>query len=90
MGGDPYELWVGGSHAGSNSFNETMRYATGYENMKYYLGSSDYLRQNTQWVALRLSDLYFAVNSRSEEHTSELQSREYISYAVFCLKKIFF
>ena len=35
-----------------------MRYATGYENMKYYLGSSDYLRQNTQWVALRLSDLY--------------------------------
>ena len=26
---------------------------------------------------------------RSEEHTSELQSRETISYAVFCLKKIF-
>ena len=27
---------------------------------------------------------------RSEEHTSELQSRVDISYAVFCLKKIFF
>ena len=27
---------------------------------------------------------------RSEEHTSELQSRNRISYAVFCLKKIFF
>ena len=27
---------------------------------------------------------------RSEEHTSELQSRVHISYAVFCLKKIFF
>ena len=27
---------------------------------------------------------------RSEEHTSELQSRCEISYAVFCLKKIFF
>src|SRR5216110_3723232 len=26
--------------------------------------------------------------ARSEEHTSELQSRELISYAVFCLKKI--
>src|ERR671924_1959239 len=26
-------------------------------------------------------------HSRSEEHTSELQSRETISYAVFCLKK---
>ena len=27
--------------------------------------------------------------SRSEEHTSELQSHKLISYAVFCLKKIF-
>ena len=27
---------------------------------------------------------------RSEEHTSELQSQPTISYAVFCLKKIFF
>ena len=26
-------------------------------------------------------------NVRSEEHTSELQSRPHISYAVFCLKK---
>ena len=25
--------------------------------------------------------------ARSEEHTSELQSRPHISYAVFCLKK---
>ena len=28
--------------------------------------------------------------SRSEEHTSELQSPTHISYAVFCLKKKFF
>ena len=27
------------------------------------------------------------LSSRSEEHTSELQSRPHISYAVFCLKK---
>ena len=27
------------------------------------------------------------VNERSEEHTSELQSHSFISYAVFCLKK---
>ena len=26
-------------------------------------------------------------SKRSEEHTSELQSRPHISYAVFCLKK---
>ena len=27
------------------------------------------------------------MEARSEEHTSELQSRPHISYAVFCLKK---
>ena len=37
-------------------------------------------------------ELTFGANQmmRSEEHTSELQSRPHISYAVFCLKKIFF
>ena len=30
------------------------------------------------------------LKTRSEEHTSELQSLGAISYAVFCLKKIFF
>ena len=38
------------------------------------------------------TDEYFAENyeraKRSEEHTSELQSRVDISYAVFCLKKV--
>ena len=27
------------------------------------------------------------ISARSEEHTSELQSHSFISYAVFCLKK---
>src|SRR3546814_6905515 len=31
--------------------------------------------------------VFNAVNPRSEEHTSELQSLMRISYAVFCLKK---
>src|SRR5213594_2371286 len=31
--------------------------------------------------------LYPSIIRRSEEHTSELQSRTLISYAVFCLKK---
>ena len=34
-------------------------------------------------------DLVTATMERSEEHTSELQSHWLISYAVFCLKKIF-
>src|SRR6059058_433978 len=32
-------------------------------------------------------DVLHAFEARSEEHTSELQSRNDISYAVFCLKK---
>ena len=30
---------------------------------------------------------YDKLSERSEEHTSELQSHSFISYAVFCLKK---
>ena len=41
------------------------------------------LRQLTAGVSLLSS----VSSSRSEEHTSELQSRPHISYAVFCLKK---
>src|SRR3546814_8643502 len=35
----------------------------------------------------RMRSRYMADGSRSEEHTSELQSLMRISYAVFCLKK---
>src|SRR3546814_3146971 len=38
-------------------------------------------------TARGVRDLLSAVVSRSEEHTSELQSLMRISYAVFCLKK---
>src|SRR3546814_6301860 len=38
-------------------------------------------------IASAHSDEQFAVGSRSEEHTSELQSLMRISYAVFCLKQ---
>ena len=34
-----------------------------------------------------LNFVHYEMLVRSEEHTSELQSRETISYAVFCLKK---
>src|SRR3546814_6357282 len=42
-----------------------------------------------QWLARRPSDYPADCSSptRSEEHTSELQSLMRISYAVFCLKK---
>ena len=57
MSGGPLELWVGGYDALNNSADETGCYATGYGNMKYYLGD-EYMRQYCQWVTLRLSDLY--------------------------------
>ncbi len=57
--GDPYELWVGGYHAGYNSYNEalTSRYSTGYDMMKYYIGT-EFTRKYCQWVALSLDDMY--------------------------------
>src|SRR3546814_6932539 len=42
-------------------------------------------RIQLQLLLSTLDDLHF--QSRSEEHTSELQSLMRISYAVFCLKK---
>src|ERR1051326_9433173 len=35
----------------------------------------------------RPTDVMLTLFTRSEEHTSELQSHSFISYAVFCLKK---
>ena len=36
--------------------NESELFATGYSNMKYWLGD-EYIRQPLQWVYLRYSDL---------------------------------
>src|SRR5213594_1046023 len=38
-------------------------------------------------VSFGAGSALLTVGARSEEHTSELQSRTLISYAVFCLKK---
>ena len=44
----------------------------------------------TTVIMILLTMTLLTILIRSEEHTSELQSRVDISYAVFCLKKIFF
>src|SRR3546814_7814064 len=41
----------------------------------------------TLWMDLAINRLMTLPRTRSEEHTSELQSLMRISYAVFCLKK---
>src|ERR1051326_9547546 len=40
--------------------------------------------RSARWHQFSLASFW---NCRSEEHTSELQSHSFISYAVFCLKK---
>src|SRR3546814_5479892 len=48
-------------------------------------GSAEAVKATERWLAAFRREAYLA--SRSEEHTSELQSLMRISYAVFCLKK---
>ena len=46
------------------------------------IGYDEFIAQLPHFSTERIEN-----TERSEEHTSELQSRETISYAVFCLKK---
>ena len=46
-----------------------------------------YHQKGNVGLALRLIPVNIRTLTRSEEHTSELQSHSFISYAVFCLKK---
>ena len=46
----------------------------------------EYYRWN-QWFFLRMYERGLGYRKRSEEHTSDLQSRTVISYAVFCLDR---
>src|SRR3546814_5095103 len=51
--------------------------------IKTFVGTIDRIASTTDLLALNAA----IEASRSEEHTSELQSLMRISYAVFCLKK---
>ena len=55
--GAPYELWVGGTTAGTMPSTNTGIYATGYRNLKYIAGEA-YDKQFPQWSPLLLSDMY--------------------------------
>src|SRR5216110_2218884 len=61
---------------------------TGYYVVAQFETAAELLPEYERAVTLDEGVVRFlVVVSRSEEHTSELQSRELISYAVFCLKK---
>ena len=55
--GEPYELWVGGSTAGTMPSTNTGIYATGFRNLKYIAGEA-YDKKFPQWSPLLLSDMY--------------------------------
>ena len=57
MSGRSFEAWVGGYDAQQEPDNQTGSFATGYAPIKYLMGP-DMLRHYTQWVVLRLSDMY--------------------------------
>ena len=51
-------------------------------------GLADARDKKREWfIKETLKNVHKAIQDRSEEHTSELQSHSFISYAVFCLKK---
>ena len=69
-----YALYVNDGHVQHKRFLPADKLSVG--------GKAKYLKnRNQKGIMLK--------ESRSEEHTSELQSHSDISYAVFCLKKIF-
>src|SRR3546814_2116955 len=55
-----------------------------------HIGQDCFVRRRLWWIVVadwRGCICHQNIRSRSEEHTSELQSLMRISYAVFCLKK---
>src|SRR3546814_8378429 len=58
----------------------------GHQNNTLIMGPGGYVFGDFWRMGLPLDFIIVAV-SRSEEHTSELQSLMRISYAIFCLKK---
>src|SRR3546814_6542042 len=76
---------VAGHRAGVEAVRKVTREARalGIEALTLYAFSSENWRRPDTEV----TDLMALLRTRSEEHTSELQSLMRISYAVFCLKK---
>src|SRR5216110_3986715 len=66
-------------------FNDTA--TTEIYTSSHTLSLHDALPISGHWRPHRREGAVEECGHRSEEHTSELQSRELISYAVFCLKK---
>src|SRR3546814_7822057 len=80
------DLFGGGSGNIDLDLGVLFEMQDGYKGVIQALGRSFGDFNQEPWISLSGDDRTGAV-TRSEEHTSELQSLMRISYAVFCLKK---
>ncbi len=55
--GANYELWVGGTTAGTKAIAQNDHYGTGYRYLKYYAGEA-FLGKYPQWVWLSVPEIY--------------------------------
>src|SRR3546814_10232685 len=69
-----------------NSDEEPTLYLTGDEKLLYHVNRAR-IRGDEEALVFKPNFRHGVAKTRSEEHTSELQSLMRISYAVFCLKK---
>src|SRR3546814_10809609 len=89
--GQEYNAWSVGNgpeHIANLAFTRMLSGPMDFTPGIFDLGSKQAMdeRNLSSTLAKQLA-LYVVLYSRSEEHTSELQSLMRISYAVFCLKK---
>src|SRR3546814_9258268 len=86
----PFESWLEEEHVEPELIEERIRLQTD-EMMERKMAAADasVWRQIEKSILLERLDFHWKEHlaTRSEEHTSELQSLMRISYAVFCLKK---
>ena len=72
--------------SGKSSANPNVMYELGYR--EAFGLPSIIVRDENSTIPFDIKDKrIITISKRSEEHTSELQSHSFISYAVFCLKK---
>src|ERR1044071_1991470 len=83
-------LWIGGGTFRPPEYRGIARAREAFHRQRapnIGAGSSAWVSTSSTVAGLRKSNTMSNGKERSEEHTSELQSRVDISYAVFCLKK---
>lgn len=90
--GANYELWVGGTTAGTKPRTQSDHYGTGYRYLKYYAGEA-FNKKYPQWVWLSLGEIYLGYaealvqtgnNSKAIEYVDAMRARVGLKGLVEC------